>query len=128
MKATSPVDGQIGARLRAHRMAAGMSQTDVGVGLGVTFQQIQKYEKGSNRISGSKLVKVCQLLHIKPDQLLGTNGTSYAVGKGERDPLESLNNRDVFNMLIAVNKLPPKQRATVVKAFVSLVAAFGAKI
>ncbi|HEX3522781.1 MAG TPA: helix-turn-helix transcriptional regulator [Stellaceae bacterium] len=124
MKHITTVDQQIGARLRAHRMAARMSQTDIGQGLGVTFQQVQKYEKGSNRISGHKLIDVCKLLQIKPDQLLGTNGTSYAVG---RDPLESLNNRDVAKMLTAINTLAPKQRSLVTKAFLSMVEAFKGK-
>jgi transcriptional regulator with XRE-family HTH domain len=121
MKTHTVVDAQIGARLRAHRMAQGMSQTDIGKSLGVTFQQIQKYEKGANRISGHKLVDVCKLLRIKPDQLLGTNGTSYAVGP---DPLEALNNRDAARLLTAINKLSPKQRSLVTKAFLSMVEAF----
>jgi transcriptional regulator with XRE-family HTH domain len=74
-KTQSQIDRAIGQRLRAYRLAVGMSQSEVGNHLGVTFQQIQKYEKGVNRLSGTRLVAVTELLHVKPDQLLGTNGS-----------------------------------------------------
>ncbi len=50
-----PVDVHVGARVRERRISLGMSQTDLGEYLRLTFQQIQKYEKGKNRISASKL-------------------------------------------------------------------------
>jgi transcriptional regulator with XRE-family HTH domain len=74
-KTKSQIDRAIGQRLRAYRLAAGMSQTAVGDHLGVTFQQIQKYEKGVNRLSGARLVAVTELLHVKPELLLGANGS-----------------------------------------------------
>jgi transcriptional regulator with XRE-family HTH domain len=49
------VDVHVGARARSRRMQMGMSQTDLADKLGITFQQIQKYEKGMNRISASRL-------------------------------------------------------------------------
>ncbi len=61
LKGKSQIDRAIGQRLRAYRLAAGMSQTAVGDHLGVTFQQIQKYEKGVNRLSGARLVAVMDL-------------------------------------------------------------------
>ncbi|HKV66435.1 MAG TPA: helix-turn-helix transcriptional regulator, partial [Rhodanobacteraceae bacterium] len=69
-----PADRTIGTRLRALRLAKGLSQTALGKELGVTFQQVQKYEHGTNRISGSSLVTICKVLEIKPEELLG-NGT-----------------------------------------------------
>ncbi len=74
LKATSQIDRDIGQRLRAYRLAAGMSQSAVGDHLGVSFQQVQKYEKGINRLSGASLAAVTELLHVKPEQLLGING------------------------------------------------------
>jgi transcriptional regulator with XRE-family HTH domain len=50
-------DLDIGARLRTARLAAGLTQERLGKKLGITFQQIQKYEKGANRLSGSRLVQ-----------------------------------------------------------------------
>ena len=51
-------------RLWARRVLLGISQTKLGEGIGVTFQQVQKYEKGTNRISASKLYAICQFLHV----------------------------------------------------------------
>jgi len=57
-----PVDVYVGARLRIRRKVMGLSQTQVADALGITFQQIQKYERGSNRISASKLYDAARLL------------------------------------------------------------------
>lgn len=58
----SPIDGQIGKTIRERRVALGLSQAELGAALGVTFQQIQKYEKGANRISASTLLRAAQAL------------------------------------------------------------------
>src|SRR5688572_13695555 len=62
--APSPVDKTLGRRLKEERLRAGRSQTDVGKAVGVSFQQIQKYEKGANRISFSMLVRLCRELGL----------------------------------------------------------------
>ncbi len=54
-KGISPIDGHVGARVRQRRTLLGMSQTDLGDTLGLSFQQVQKYENGTNRISASRL-------------------------------------------------------------------------
>lgn len=54
-KTPHPVDVYVGARIAARRIALGLNQSDLGRALGLTFQQIQKYEKGANRVSASKL-------------------------------------------------------------------------
>lgn len=58
-----PVDLYVGARLRVRRKVLGLSQTQLAEALGITFQQIQKYERGANRISASKLYEAAKLLH-----------------------------------------------------------------
>src|SRR5687767_12400052 len=55
VKAPNPVDRHVGSRVRMRRMLIGMSQEKLGAALGITFQQIQKYEKGTNRIGASRL-------------------------------------------------------------------------
>ncbi len=60
----SPVDVHVGARLRQRRMLLGMSQTTLGDAIGLTFQQVQKYEKGMNRISASRLFYLCGVLDV----------------------------------------------------------------
>ena len=65
-KASNMVDIYVGARLRMRRTMLGMSQSKLGELLGVTFQQIQKYEKGSNRISASRLQHTARVLDVSP--------------------------------------------------------------
>jgi len=61
-KAPSPVDRHVGSRVRLRRITVGMSQERLGEALGVTFQQVQKYEKGTNRISMSRMQSIAQVL------------------------------------------------------------------
>lgn len=58
----SPVDVQVGRQVRLYRTVAGLSQTQLAEAIGLTFQQIQKYERGSNRISASKLARIADVL------------------------------------------------------------------
>ena len=62
MARSHPVDVHVGARMRQRRTLLGMSQEKLGTAVGLTFQQIQKYERGSNRISASKLYDAARLL------------------------------------------------------------------
>ena len=63
-KSPSPVDKHVGSRVRMRRMMLDLSQTTLGDALGITFQQVQKYEKGINRISASRLHQVCHTLQV----------------------------------------------------------------
>jgi transcriptional regulator with XRE-family HTH domain len=63
-KAPNPVDKHVGSRVRMRRIMLGISQEKLGEGLGLTFQQIQKYEKGTNRIGASRLQQICDILRI----------------------------------------------------------------
>ncbi len=58
----SPVDIHVGRQVRLHRTVAGLSQTQLGEAIGLTFQQVQKYERGSNRISASVLTRIAAIL------------------------------------------------------------------
>src|SRR5260370_995652 len=59
-----PIDKHVGSRVRMRRLMLDMSQSDLGDALGLTFQQVQKYEKGSNRISASRLQHISQILQV----------------------------------------------------------------
>ena len=63
-KQPNPTDKHVGARVRMRRMMLGMSQEKLGDGLGVTFQQVQKYEKGANRIGASRLQQIARILQV----------------------------------------------------------------
>ena len=65
-KSPNPIDRHVGARLRMRRLLAGFSQTKLGEALDVTFQQIQKYEKGANRIGASRLQQLARVLDVAP--------------------------------------------------------------
>jgi transcriptional regulator with XRE-family HTH domain len=60
----NPVDKHVGSRVRMRRLMLGMSQEKLGNGLGLTFQQVQKYEKGTNRIGAGRLQLISQLLQV----------------------------------------------------------------
>jgi transcriptional regulator with XRE-family HTH domain len=63
-KAPNPTDKHVGARVRMRRMMLSMSQEKLGDALGLTFQQVQKYEKGTNRIGASRLQQISQILQV----------------------------------------------------------------
>ncbi|WP_319533280.1 helix-turn-helix transcriptional regulator [uncultured Cohaesibacter sp.] len=63
-KAPNPIDVYVGSRVRLRRMMLSMSQEKLGEHLGITFQQIQKYEKGTNRIGASRLQHIATVLEV----------------------------------------------------------------
>jgi transcriptional regulator with XRE-family HTH domain len=63
-KSPNPVDKHVGRRVRMRRMMIAMSQEKLGAALGVTFQQVQKYEKGMNRIGASRLQQISHILQV----------------------------------------------------------------
>jgi transcriptional regulator with XRE-family HTH domain len=63
-KVPNPIDKHVGSRVRMRRMMLGMSQEKLGHGLGLTFQQVQKYEKGTNRMGASRLQHISHLLQV----------------------------------------------------------------
>lgn len=64
MSAPDPIDVHVGSRVRMRRKLLGMSQEKLGKALGLTFQQIQKYEKGANRIGSSRLYKLSHIMDV----------------------------------------------------------------
>jgi transcriptional regulator with XRE-family HTH domain len=89
-KASQPVDSLVGERIRLLRKRRNMSQTDLGKALGVTFQQVQKYENGKNRVGASRLHQVATALNVPITELFdgasGTSGTSRATKSVAFDP------------------------------------------
>jgi transcriptional regulator with XRE-family HTH domain len=63
-KVPSPVDKHVGSRVRMRRMMLAMSQEKLGAALGLTFQQVQKYERGANRIGASRLQQLSHILQV----------------------------------------------------------------
>jgi transcriptional regulator with XRE-family HTH domain len=79
-RSATDIDAHVGARIRLRRMLIGLSQERLGDALGVTFQQIQKYERGANRISASKLYEVSRVLGVPVSHFL--DGLTVEGGHG----------------------------------------------
>lgn len=92
-----PLDVAVGARIRLRRQELGMSQQELGRQLGVTFQQVQKYERGANRISASTLVRTARALRCPGAHLLGWSPEEDASAQGQDDALQA-----EINALLAV--------------------------
>lgn len=65
-KKPNPIDAHVGGRIRMRRNMLGMSQEKLGESLGITFQQIQKYEKGTNRVGASRLQAIASIMEVPP--------------------------------------------------------------
>jgi len=74
--AKSEIDVEVGARIRARRKLLGLSQSALAQQLGITFQQVQKYEKGSNRVGSSRLQIIARILGTTPAALFGESGAA----------------------------------------------------
>jgi transcriptional regulator with XRE-family HTH domain len=85
-KSPHPVDVYVGGRVRFRRALVGMSQDKLGEALGLTFQQVQKYEKGVNRIGASRVFEIARILDV-PIQFFfeGFDGQREAAGFAESD-------------------------------------------
>ena len=84
MTLSHPVYTHVGSRLRQRRALLGMSQTDLGKAVGLTFQQVQKYERGFNRISSSRLFEFSKVLDVPVTHFF--DGLDMSAGNGKRKP------------------------------------------
>jgi transcriptional regulator with XRE-family HTH domain len=114
-----PIDVMVGLRLRDFRKAKGYSQSDLAVKLGVTFQQVQKYERGANRISASMLVKAAKAIGVAPGQLLPEG--QAAPGMEARDAMNLLASiRGADELVGAFARMPPRLRIELLRFAKSL--------
>ncbi len=89
-----PVDVRVGARVQQRRVLLGMTQTDLGDAIGLTFQQVQKYERGTNRISASRLLALTRVLNVSieyffegmPTAVAAISPTTKRRGKAKKLP------------------------------------------
>jgi len=86
-KKPNPIDIHVGSRARLRRTMLGMSQEKLGNALGITFQQIQKYEKGANRIGASRLQQIANVLNVPVAFFFedAPSGTQTVTGMGEEN-------------------------------------------
>jgi transcriptional regulator with XRE-family HTH domain len=85
-KKPNPVDIHVGSRVRLRRTMLGMSQEKLGESLGITFQQIQKYEKGTNRIGASRLQRISEVMTVPVSFFFEDAPTGPSTGTGLQEP------------------------------------------
>jgi transcriptional regulator with XRE-family HTH domain len=108
IKSPDPVDVQVGSRIRLLRKGAQMSQTDLAEQLGVTFQQVQKYEKGITRVSAGRLTKIAAALGVPVSELLGDDGAGQSNRRAvaeARSPLKLLTSPGALRLLRAYARI-----------------------
>lgn len=119
----NPIDVHVGSRVRLRRMLLGMSQEKLGEQLGLTFQQIQKYEKGVNRIGASRLFEMARVLGVQVqffyDELSGP--ASGMLDPGENYVPEVLATREGLELNKAFARISdPRVRRSIVELVRSL--------
>lgn len=103
----NPIDAHVGARLRLRRTLAGMSQTELGSKIGLTFQQIQKYEKGANRIGAGRLFQFAEILGVPPSFFFDGLPAGPAANADGSEVMEApVLSRDSMELLRAYNSIP----------------------
>jgi transcriptional regulator with XRE-family HTH domain len=82
---THSIDKAIGGRLKMYRQRANISQTALGKNLGVSFQQVQKYENGTNRVSAATLIKISKFLNVAISELMVLESQQPAAAGNSKD-------------------------------------------
>jgi transcriptional regulator with XRE-family HTH domain len=112
LEGPNPVDVHVGSRVRLRRTLLGMSQERLGDALGLTFQQVQKYERGANRIGASRLHELSRVLDVPVAYFfeeMASGGTARPSGLGEGAPAEferdPMTKRETLELVRAYNKI-----------------------
>ena len=107
-KKPDPVDVEVGQRIRIQRLQSGLSQTSLAEQLGVTFQQVQKYEKGVNRVGAGRLTKIAKVLGVPVSTFFGAHDavtTDRAERGSASSPLKLLTVPGALRLLRAYGQL-----------------------
>jgi transcriptional regulator with XRE-family HTH domain len=99
---TDSYDREVGLRVRTLRISRRMSQNDVGERLGITFQQVQKYENGANRIGAGRLQRIAEIFEVPVAALFGASGRE---GRAGVDPFEGLRTPGAVQLLEAYGRI-----------------------
>jgi transcriptional regulator with XRE-family HTH domain len=114
IKAPDPMDIALGAAVRIRRRTIGMSQEALAEQCGVSFQQIQKYENGANRISFSRLVQIARALRCRVVDLMDVLDTPDRETTGDLDLLTRMRTPGALELLSAYEHLPAECRSSLV--------------
>ncbi|MBY5379084.1 helix-turn-helix domain-containing protein [Rhizobium leguminosarum] len=129
LKTPNPIDAEVGARIRSERRAIGLSQGKLAEALGITFQQVQKYERGTNRIGASRLQNLANVLRVPVAYFFDGNAmqtagsethTDLVAGRDLAAFLRSAEGKELNAAFSKVKSLAVRKRVVVlVKAIVS---------
>jgi transcriptional regulator with XRE-family HTH domain len=110
----NPIDIHVGKRIRIRRVLLGMNQQTLAKALGLTFQQVQKYEHGANRVSASRLSAMAEILRVPISYFFGdlpTAGTKVsAKDKARREQLEQPETIDLIRLYYAISDVAVRRR------------------
>jgi transcriptional regulator with XRE-family HTH domain len=101
VRTPDPLDVLVGAKIRIFRTHRGMSQSDLASKIGIAFQQVQKYEKGINRVGASRLSRIAAVLGVSIGELFESAGDRPA---GLKSPFRLLAERDALRVLTAFSR------------------------
>ncbi len=104
-KRAGPIDAVVGRTIRALRLSKGISQGALGRRLGVSFQQIQKYENGTNRIGAGRLAQIATALDVPMESLLQGVQASKRKTRPDDDPLALLSTSQAMRLARAFSKI-----------------------
>jgi transcriptional regulator with XRE-family HTH domain len=115
----NPIDGHVGSRVRMRRLMLKMSQATLADALGLTFQQVQKYEKGANRIGASRLQHISQILQVPVpfffDRVPGLSGATVEIADSDSYVNDFLATSDGLALVKAFMRIQdPKLRRAIV--------------
>ena len=115
IKKPNPVDVHVGSKIREARILHGMSQTALAELLGITFQQLQKYESAANRVSCSRLYAISLILDVPVQVFFSGAGSTTDVPH-----IEEPSGRETLNLVSAYSRLSPALRKSISKTAKSL--------
>jgi transcriptional regulator with XRE-family HTH domain len=124
-RAFNPVDRLVGQNVRIFRTAKRMSQTELGTAIGVTFQQVQKYEKGTNRIGSGRLSQIAKVLGLPVGRLFDDTTTGAAGAKVGEVVTDLLVGPYAIRMLQAFSKISDVEMRRALLSLVESIAAQG---
>ncbi len=112
----NPVDVAVGARIRNLRLRNKLSQEEVGRRLKISFQQVQKYEKGTNRVGASRLSELAKIFGVSVDAFFSEVGSSGSAKEAQRRPIDRLTDRHTIRLVEAYEALTdPKLKVAIVE-------------
>jgi transcriptional regulator with XRE-family HTH domain len=110
------IDVEVGQRIRIQRLAAGLSQSELAERIGVTFQQVQKYEKGTNRVGAGRLTRIARVLNVPVGSFFdGREEIDQVARQGLESPLAAMAQPYAYRLLRAYATISdPDLRQTIV--------------